>query len=48
VVEVGIAVHVYTACSTRLPTVFTRVEPIAAWVRTWIEAYTAAPLSPHS
>jgi len=48
VVEVGIAVHVYTACSTRLPTVFTRVKPLAAWVQTWIDAYKVAPSPPQS
>ena len=48
VVEVGIAVHVYTECSTRLPTVFTRVAPLAAWVQTWIDAYKVAPASPQS
>jgi secreted trypsin-like serine protease len=46
VVEVGIAVHVYAECSTRLPTVFTRVKPLAAWVQTWINAYKVEPASP--
>jgi secreted trypsin-like serine protease len=46
VVEVGIAVHVYAECSTRLPTVFTRVKPLAAWVQTWINAYKVTPASP--
>jgi secreted trypsin-like serine protease len=45
-VEVGIAVHVYTECSTRLPTVFTRVAPLAAWVQTWIDAYEVTPAAP--
>jgi|HubBroStandDraft_6_1064221.scaffolds.fasta_scaffold164254_1 secreted trypsin-like serine protease len=47
-VEIGIAVHVYTECSTRLPTVFTRVAPLAAWVQTWIDAYKVAPAPPQS
>lgn len=38
-VEVGIAVHVYGKCSTRRPTVYTRVDAIAPWARTWIDAY---------
>ncbi len=46
-VEIGIVVHGYAQCSTRLPSVFTRVEAIAAWVKTWVDAYQspAAPLS---
>jgi secreted trypsin-like serine protease len=46
--EVGIVVHGYDACSTRLPTVFTRVAPLASWVQTWIDAYKVAPSSPSS
>jgi secreted trypsin-like serine protease len=42
-VQVGIAVHVYGRCSTRRPTVFTRVDRISAWVHTWIEAYKPPP-----
>jgi secreted trypsin-like serine protease len=38
-VEVGIATHVYGRCSTRRPTVFTRVDSISTWVHTWVEAY---------
>ncbi len=46
-VEIGIAVHVYGRCSTRRPSVFTRVDRIAAWVDTWIAAYrTPAPPAP--
>jgi len=45
--QIGIAVHVYGRCSTRLPSVFTRVEPIAPWVQTWIDAYERPP-SPSS
>jgi secreted trypsin-like serine protease len=45
-VEVGIVVHGYTQCSTRLPTVFTRVAPLAAWVQTWINAYEVPPATP--
>jgi secreted trypsin-like serine protease len=45
-VEVGIAVHVYGKCSTRHPSVFTRVDRIAAWVDSWIAAYRSPPSSP--
>jgi trypsin len=38
-VEVGIAVHVYGRCSTRRPTVFTRVSSLAPWLDSWIAAY---------
>ncbi|HEY2767027.1 MAG TPA: trypsin-like serine protease [Solirubrobacteraceae bacterium] len=38
-VEIGIVVHGYQRCSTRRPSVFTRVEAIAPWVQTWIDAY---------
>lgn len=42
-VEIGITVHGYGRCSTRLPSVFTRVAPIASWVQTWIDAYRQPP-----
>jgi secreted trypsin-like serine protease len=45
-VEIGIAVHVYGRCSTRRPSVFTRVDRIAAWVDTWIAAYRPPPPPP--
>jgi secreted trypsin-like serine protease len=45
-VEIGIAVHVYGRCSTRRPSVFTRVDRIAAWVDTWIAAYRAPSQAP--
>ncbi|MCW3020563.1 MAG: peptidase and chymotrypsin/Hap [Solirubrobacterales bacterium] len=44
-VDVGIAVHVYGRCSTRRPTVFTRVDAIASWLDSWIAAY-AVPSTP--
>lgn len=44
-VDVGIAVHVYGRCSTRRPTVFTRIDAIAPWLDSWIAAY-AAPSTP--
>jgi trypsin len=44
-VDVGIAVHVYGRCSTRRPTVFTRIEAIAPWLDSWIAAY-AQPATP--
>lgn len=40
-VDVGIAVHVYGRCSTRRPTVFTRVDAIASWLESWLSAYAA-------
>jgi len=42
-IQIGIAIHVYGRCSTRRPTVFTRVDPISSWVHTWIEAYKLPP-----
>ncbi len=41
-VDIGIAVHVYGRCSTRRPTVFTRVDTIASWLDSWIAAYAVA------
>jgi trypsin len=46
-VDVGIAVHVYGRCSTRRPTVFTRIDAIAPWLDSWIAAYTE-PATPPS
>jgi secreted trypsin-like serine protease len=45
-VEIGIAVHVYKGCSTRQPSVFTRVNRISSWVRTWVQAYKTPPAPP--
>lgn len=45
-VEIGIAVHVYGRCSTRRPSVFTRVDRLAAWVESWIAAYRPPPPPP--
>jgi secreted trypsin-like serine protease len=45
-VEIGISVHVYGRCSTRHPSVFTRVDRIAAWVDSWIAAYRSPPSPP--
>jgi secreted trypsin-like serine protease len=42
-VEIGIAVHVYGRCSTRRPTVYTRVDAIASWAQSWIRAYPPVP-----
>lgn len=41
-VEAGIAVHAYRDCSTRQPTVFTRVSSILPWLDSWIAAYAVA------
>jgi secreted trypsin-like serine protease len=40
VVDVGIVSHGYRDCSTHTPGVFTRVDAVGSWVRTWIAAYT--------
>ncbi len=45
-VEVGISVHVYGKCSTRHPSVYTRVDRIAHWVDSWIAAYRSPPSPP--
>jgi secreted trypsin-like serine protease len=45
-VEIGITVHGYGRCSTRLPSVFTSIAPIASWVQTWIAAYNKPPAAP--
>jgi secreted trypsin-like serine protease len=45
-VDVGIAVHVYGRCSTRRPTVFTRIDAIAPWLDSWIAAYAEPATSP--
>lgn len=51
-VEIGIVIHGYAHCSTRRPSVFTRIEAIAPWVQMWIAAYrsspAAAPASPEA
>ncbi len=46
VVEIGIVVHGYARCSTRRPSVFTRVEAIAPWVQRWIDAYASVAPAP--
>jgi secreted trypsin-like serine protease len=43
VTQIGIASHVYSRCTTRLPTVFTSVLAIAPWIRSWIAAYAPPP-----
>jgi trypsin len=44
--QIGIAVHVYGRCSTRRPTVFTRVDTIATWLDSWIAAYAVPATAP--
>lgn len=44
--QIGITVHGYAKCSTRRPSVFTRVDLISSWVHTWIEAYKSPPPPP--
>jgi secreted trypsin-like serine protease len=45
-IQIGIAIHVYGRCSTRHPSVFTRVDEISSWVHTWVEAYKLPPPPP--
>ena len=45
-VQIGIAIHGYARCSTRRPSVFTRVEAIAPWIQSWIDAYQHPPSPP--
>jgi secreted trypsin-like serine protease len=42
-VQIGITSHGYGRCSTRLPSIFTRVDPIASWIQGWIDAYQPHP-----
>jgi secreted trypsin-like serine protease len=50
VLDIGIVSHGYRGCSTRTPGVFTRIDTVASWLRTWIAAYTPrqAPAPPPS
>ncbi|HEX3392673.1 MAG TPA: serine protease [Solirubrobacteraceae bacterium] len=41
-VEVGIAAFVFGPCSPRYPTVFTRLQALSGWLRSWIAAYSTA------
>jgi Trypsin len=38
-VQIGITIHGYARCSTRLASVFTRVASIVPWLDAWIAAY---------
>jgi trypsin len=40
VLDIGIVSHGYGKCSTHSPGVFTRIDRIGSWLRTWIAAYT--------
>ena len=42
-VQIGVASHGYNECATTSPSVFTRVDAIAAWVRGWAQALASAP-----
>lgn len=48
VIEIGIASHVYGACATTRPTVFTRTDLVAAWAHSWIDAARPLPAIPPS
>lgn len=43
VIEIGITSHVYGACATTRPTVFTRTDLVAAWAHSWIDAARPLP-----
>lgn len=45
-VQIGVSSHGYGTCSTAIPSVFTRVDGVAAWVREWAQAL--APGSPQT
>jgi secreted trypsin-like serine protease len=45
-VEIGIISHGYGACSTRRPSVYTRVDALSGWLSSWIAAYRTPVLSP--
>lgn len=38
-VEIGIASEAFGHCSTRLPSIFTRVSAIAPWLEMWVKRY---------
>jgi hypothetical protein len=42
-VQIGVADHIYGECATTSPSVYTRVDAIAAWVRGWAKALENAP-----
>jgi secreted trypsin-like serine protease len=44
-VQIGVASHGYNECATTSPSVFTRVDAIAAWVRGWAQALASASSS---
>jgi secreted trypsin-like serine protease len=46
VIDVGIVSHGYRRCSTHTPGVFTRVDALGGWLRTWIRAYTPRQAPP--
>jgi secreted trypsin-like serine protease len=45
-VEVGIVALGQARCSTRFPNVYTRVDAVSAWLRSWIAAYSTAAVRP--
>jgi secreted trypsin-like serine protease len=47
-VQIGITSHVYRRCSTRHPSVFTRVDAVYGWLHTWLEAYKLPAPAPAS
>jgi secreted trypsin-like serine protease len=42
-VQIGVASHVYDECTTTSPSVFTRVDAVAAWVRGWAQTLAEEP-----
>ncbi len=43
VVELGVASHLYTACSPASPVVYTRADLVSPWVHDWITAASYLP-----
>ncbi len=41
--QIGVASHVANDCATTLPSVFTRVDAISAWIRGWAQALATSP-----
>jgi secreted trypsin-like serine protease len=42
-VQIGVTSHNYGDCATTSPSVFTRLDAVAAWVRGWAQALAGAP-----
>lgn len=47
-VEIGLVSHGPADCSTRHPSVYTRVEAISSWAQEWVRALDSGAAAPHS